>query len=166
MNSAIHRINLEVFPAVFSFLPSNMDSLPARAQLLSTALQESECKYRVQSNGGPAHGFLQFELGGGVIGVLTHNATKNLAAEACDWQQVERHSRAVYEAIVHNDVLAFIFGRLLLWTLPAALPERTESAKGWEQYLAAWRPGMPHPEKWPANFAAAWEVVAPLPRQL
>jgi hypothetical protein len=61
-----------------------------------------------------------------------------------------------YSAIEHNDVLAAVFARLLLWTVPGRLPGRAEPVRAWNQYLSAWNPGKPHEETWAPLFELAW----------
>lgn len=146
-----------IFPAAFALLPPTMDSQKACALLLAIALQESRCEYR-QQIGGPARGFWQFEMGG-VAGVLTHRATAEHVRRVCEALRYPPSVIGCHGAIRDNDVLASCFARLLLWTLPGALPGRDEAAAGWRQYLAGWRPGRPHPETWPAHYARAWALV-------
>lgn len=138
-------------------LPANMDTPAARAMCIAIALQESRIEYRRQI-GGPARGYFQFEIGGGVRGVLTHRATRqhiHAALTALDYDQTST-SEACWIAIEHNDILASVFARLLLWTLPDALPGRDEADEGWDQYLEAWRPGKPHRDTWNALYEKAW----------
>ena len=144
-----------VMPAAFSLLPEGMDSEDARVMLLAIGLQESRFDHRVQI-GGPARGFWQFEKGGGIRGVLGHHATKYHAMSACRHLRYFDADDEAYNAIAHNDVLACVFARLLLWSLPQPLP--TSSDDGWDQYLAAWRPGKPHPETWAAFYAQAKQL--------
>ena len=142
-------------------LPPVMDTPAARAQLLATALQESRLDHRRQV-GGPAHGYFQFEKGGGVRGVLTHASTYQQARQICvllDVDQTGDLENEVYEAVVYNDILACVFARLLLWTLPSSLPARGAAPEGWNQYVAAWRPGKPHRSTWDIYFHSAWEIV-------
>ena len=130
--------------------------------LLSVGLQESRFEHRRQI-GGPARGFLMFEQGGGVRGVLTHPATKvhiQSVLAALEYDPAS-DAAACWTAIEHQDILASAFARLLLWTLPDPLPARGEAAEGWEQYLAAWRPGKPHAPTWDKFFNDAWKVVQP-----
>jgi hypothetical protein len=150
----------QVIPAALSMLPGKMDGVPARAMLLAIGLQESKFRDRVQGGGGPAHGFWQFEKGGGVAGVLGHAPTRPLILHACATLRYAPTAEMVYAAIVHNDVLACVLARLNLWTDARALPARHESAKGWIVYDAVWRPGKPRPLDWPENFAEAWRVAA------
>lgn len=152
------RIRDEVFPEAFELLSPGMDSASARAQMLATGFQESEFKYRSQV-GGPAHGYYQFEQGGGAQGVLRHPLTTGAAHYVCEKRCVKPFAADVYQAIINDDVLATAFARLNYWWLPGRLPRQDESALGWSQYLAAWRPGMPHLEKWANNFNTAWELV-------
>lgn len=157
--SDFNRIADEVLPLAFKLLPATMDSQPARAEMLSIGLQESRFEYRVQV-GGPAHSYWQFERGGGVVGVLTHPATRALAKAVCDARNVQVSTLAVYEAMVNDDVLAACMARLLLYTLPDKLPLKGEHDKGWLQYISAWRPGMPHRGTWNAYYDQAWDKVS------
>jgi hypothetical protein len=110
---------------------------------------------------GPAHGFWQFEKHGGVKGVLEHRTTAPIVLPICT-QLCYRDLAVIttcYEAIVHNDVLACVFARLLLWTLPDMLPNEDEASEAWSQYLKAWRPGKPHRKTWNDCYATAWRIV-------
>lgn len=145
-----------VLPAALSLLPPEMDSPAARAMLLAIGLQETRFRNRTQVRG-PARGFWQFELGGAVADVLTRRSTRQHAEAALTALRYPTFAaHACFVAIEHNDVLAAVFARLNLWTLPDALPQRAEAERGWEQYVAAWHPGKPHRETWDANFARAW----------
>lgn len=150
-------------PAAYSLLPDKMQSPEATALLLAIGLQESRFEWRRQLPKGPARGFWQFERGGGVVGVLDHPSTKNHAVKVMDSLRyaLSLDSYAVHSALEHNDVLACCFARLLLWTLPRALPGRLDVSLGWHQYEAAWRPGKPHIQTWPKNYAMAWALVEP-----
>jgi hypothetical protein len=61
----------------------------------------------------------------------------------------------------YNDIVAASAARLLLYTLPQALP--VNAAEGWDQYIAAWRPGKPHPEKWSECWSIAERVAGSAP---
>ena len=63
------------------------------------------------------------------------------------------------DALADNDILACAFARLLLWTLPDALPGRDDAVVGWSQYRRTWRPGTPHPEPWAGHWKPAWELL-------
>lgn len=151
----LHQI---VIPAAFALLPE-MASLEAEAMLLAIALQESKAAHRMQVNG-PARGFWQFEIAG-VKGVLGHQATRDFLLEALDTLSYRRTTTPLMlqHAVEDNDVLACVFARLNLWWLPEPLPGRENPDEGWRQYLAAWRPGKPHPDTWDAYYARAWEMV-------
>jgi hypothetical protein len=143
----------------YTLLPAKMDDERATHMLLAIGYQESRFTHRAQIKG-PARGFWQFEKMGGVQGVLQHKLTKvpirtallhlnypsNMDAHGC------------WAAIEHNDVLAFCFARLLLFTVPQSLPAADNPTDGWEQYLSGWRPGKPHPATW----GAAWAYAARL----
>lgn len=151
-------ISIALVPAL-RLLPPRMDSPAARAMVVAICLQESRLTHRRQIRG-PARGFAQFEKGGGVKGVLTHRATSVHITTVCEALSYKPTVAACYVAIEHNDVLAAVFARLLLWTVPGVLPGRSEPAKGWDQYLAGWRPGKAHPKTWNENYARAWALVS------
>lgn len=126
--------------------------------LLAIGLQESRLTHRRQI-GGPARGLLQFELGGGVRGVLRHRSSREHAQAVCRARDVIATESAVYAALEHDDVLAMAFGRLLLWTDPKALPALGDEQAAWDLYLRTWRPGKPHRHTWDALYAKALEAV-------
>lgn len=153
-----------VFPAAFAFLPERMNTSRARALLLAICLQESRLRDRVQIKG-PARGFPQFELGtperpGAIRGVLAHAASRPHLLEALRVLRYPDDPTACYEAVAHNDVLACIFARLLLWTdpnpLPGPAPLEEAAEQAWVYYIRNWRPGKPHRETWNAFFSEAW----------
>lgn len=156
-------IDLALNPAL-ELLPVKMDTAAGRAMLIAIGLQESKFKHRRQVGGGPARGYWQFEEGGGVYGVLTHVVSKPYIRSvlvALDYDPTSSASDC-YDAIEHHDILAASFARLLLWTLPQALPTADDPHKGLLQYLAAWQPGLPHEETWDENFKQAWDLVGDL----
>ena len=100
------------------------------------------------------------QKGGGVKGVLIHSATKAHAhAAMASLQYKDAAVETAFDAIEHNDTLATVFARLLLYTLPDKLPTDTQASEGWDQYVRSWRPGKPHPATWDACFRRAWELV-------
>lgn len=161
----IWHVHERVVPAALSLLPAQMTSPEARAMLLSIGLQESAFNARRQggrgtvAGQGPARGFWQFERMGGVAEILRHQATGPLIKPIARMLLYEPTPIVCHAAIEHCDVLAACFARLLLWVDPRSLPTSIESAKGWDIYLANWRPGKPHPATWPAYFAQAWRIV-------
>lgn len=150
-------MRIAINPAL-SLLPPEMTSPAAKALMLTIALQESRLEHRRQI-GGPARGFWQFEVNG-TLGVLNHDKSRTLALQSLKllgYQDV--FAEEVHPLLEHNDVLAAIFARLLLWTLPMPLPVRRRVSEGWDQYLEAWRPGRPHPGTWGENWQDAWEAL-------
>lgn len=157
MISYIHDF---IVPAAYALLPEDMRTPAATAMLLSIGLQESRFVHRRQVRG-PARSFFQFERAG-VRGVLTHPASQphaHWALLSLSYPTSAWTAGACHAAIEHNDILATVFARLLLWTLPDPLPLRADADGAWQQYLDAWRPGKPRADAWPANYAAAWEQV-------
>jgi hypothetical protein len=148
-----------IAPSAYALLPQAMRSDEATAMLLAIALQESGCTHRRQVRG-PARSFWQFEVGG-VIGVLRHPATSTKARTVLELLCYSRNltSAEILVAMEDNDTLACCFARLNLWWLPGPLPGPDESALGYQQYLASWRPGKPHPNTWPSHYSAAWKLV-------
>lgn len=146
-----------VIPVTLKLLPREMDSPAARAMLFAIGLQESRFTARRQY-GGPAKGFWQFEVSG-TRGVMLHPASAPAARALLDMLQYERvaNPSEVHAVLEHNDILACGFARLLLWTLPEALPGPEDVAEGWRQYLSAWRPGKPHLQTWAQFYEHAWE---------
>lgn len=134
----------------YKLLPMKMDSPFARINQAAIGQQESGYLVRRQYGNGPARGYWQFEEGGGVKGVMEHKATSELARSVCHARGVPFVRRTVWEALETDDVLAAAFCRLLMWTDSGKLP--TNEADGWAMYARTWRPGKPHPEKWPASW--------------
>ena len=128
--------------------------------LLAIGQQESDqFRARRQYNDGPARGFWQFERGGATTGVLKHPLTVDIVKHVCAVLRYRPVPLDCWTAIEHNDTLACVFARLLLYTNPAALPAAHEYEKGWQQYLQSWRPGKPHRATWNAFYDEAWRVV-------
>lgn len=157
-----------IFPAGFSLMPASYDTPNARAMLLAIGLQESRFSHRAQlvagatdwwkSQNPPAHGWFQFERP--VIGLLLkHPAARDTLLAVLGALGYPLETETIHQALRDNDLLALVFARCLLRTVPGPLPDSSDSKTGWEQYLWAWRPGKPHPETWEANWRRAWEVV-------
>lgn len=133
-------------------------SVQAARFMLAIALQESGLAHRRQVGvggveNGPAASFWQFEQGGGCKGVLTHPSAAPKMKAICEAYNVDPTPAALWEAMRYQDVVAAGAARLLIFTLPHSLPLTAET--GWQQYVAAWRPGKPHPERWADNWALA-----------
>lgn len=133
------------------------DTFEARRFLLAIALQESGLKHRRQIVGGtesgPAVSWFQFERGGGCRGVLTHKSTAQKMRQVCADYKVDPTDAGLWEAMRYQDVVASAAARLLVFTLPWALPVTAED--GWRQYLEAWRPGKPHQATWAGHWVTA-----------
>lgn len=151
-----------------SLMAKNLDTPAARVMLLAIGLQESrfEHRYQIVNGGGkgPARGFWQFELGtrasrGGVWGVVLHAQSMEPLRLLCRDRDCNYDTRAVWERIEHDDVLAAGVARLLLWTNPKPLPALGDEAGAWDYYNSTWRPGKPHPKTWPGLYAAALNEV-------
>lgn len=148
-----------------ALMPAPFDTREARVLLLAIGLQESGLTARVQrvagGGKGPARGLLQFERGGGVVGVLSHPASRDLALQVCTARKLPAvSSSVVWDELETDDVLAFSFGRLLLATDPRKLPALGDEQGAWAYYVRNWRPGKPHPDRWEGNYAAAFKAVA------
>lgn len=143
----------------FALIGRGFDSPSARAMLWAIGRQEGRMIHRRQI-GGPARGYWQFERGGGVAGVLQHEASREHAHALCANRGVAPSPQAVYQKLEHDDVLACGFARLLLFTDPKPLPKPAPAneQQAWKYYLRCWRPGRPHPESWPDFWAEAMEI--------
>jgi hypothetical protein len=144
----------------------DMASDEARVLLLAIAMQESGLDHRRQINpqGKPiaslARGWWQFEKMGGVVGVLTHRSTDEIAARVCAELQIEPVDNiTVHEALAWHDHLAACFARLLLWTDHRPLPDLGDEDGAWDMYIANWRPGKPHRDRWSGIYPQALETV-------
>jgi len=147
-----------IYKATVSLLPPRLDSPEAKAMMIAIAMQESRWDERRQI-GGPARGFFQFELAG-VRGVLNHKTSQPIICSVLDRLDYDYQPMTSFEAITHNDVLAFSYARCLLWTLPDPLPLRGEAGEGYRQYIESWRPGRPHRASWNKFFNDAWAIVS------
>lgn len=157
-----------LLPACLALFPAEYSSKEAQAMMIAIGLQESDFKHRQQLVGnhrnwwqsltGPAVSMWQFERVG-IRGVLEHRTTGPLIRLVLDKLGYPADVETIYKAIIHNDILAVCFARLLLFTVPDPLPTRNQPAKGWEQYVWAWRPGKPKPDRWQERFSRAWEIV-------
>jgi hypothetical protein len=147
-----------VFPAL-AILPSRMTNDMARVMLLSIGMQESRLTARRQHGDGPARGLWQFERGGGVAGVMRHEATSSYAELLCEKRNVNFIRAHAWKALEFDDVLAAGFARLLLWSDPASLAAIKSPEDGWKLYLRTWRPGKPHVATWEAFFNEARKHV-------
>lgn len=167
MTGTIFYVRDCVIPGALSLLPERMRGPRATAMLLAIALQESGLEHRRQlprkpgGKPGPARGLWQAEPGGGCIRVLSHPATAKHLAPALKALRYEPSESRLYEALEHNDVLACVLARLLLWTDPAPLPDQHGYEAGWAIYLRQWRPGQPRPEKWRGVYGVAFDMVTP-----
>jgi hypothetical protein len=148
-------LRVDIICTAFRLLGEKYDSPEARQIMAAIAYQESNFEHRHQI-GGPAHGFWQFEQGGGVRGVMNFPTTKKAAQDVCQHFGIEFTSETVFAAIENNDILAAAFARLLLWTDPRPIP--TDSTEAWDYYIRNWRPGKPHPNRW----VDAWEKAIDL----
>lgn len=171
MNSElIWHVHTFVFPAAFSLLPGKMDSPEARAEMLAIGLHESGFIARQQggtrktAGQGPAKSFWQFEKMGGAAELLDTPTTRAILTPILDvLGYPEWTPGALHEAMEHNDTLAAVMARLLLWKDPRAMALQHEVAKGYAIYLARWRPNpdaaKKHEKDWMKNFQIAWSIV-------
>lgn len=155
--TTLDYIAAEIVPAAFELLPARMQSTKARAMVLAIGLIESRFMYREQTHGGPARGFWQFEKGGGVRGVLNFPTTRPVLLPILEMLRYSPDPAECHEAIAHNDVLACVFARLLLWSSPLSLPGRDEVGAAWTLYLDTWRPGKPQGGAWLGFYQQAWD---------
>ncbi len=145
-----------------------------RARVLLTAIpgQESAWSDRIQKGRGPAHSLYQFERLGGIQGVLTHSATKDLAHKICTAASVPADATHVWGimATPAGDNLSVAFARLLLWSDPHFLPPFGNEEAGWIYYVRNWRPGAVAAggdratkarERWATVYRQAMDAILP-----
>lgn len=148
---------------------NRMRSAQATVLLLTVQLQEAPNQEQKQI-GGPAVGTYQFERGGGIAGVLRHDASRRLAVAVCQALGVPPTVDGVATALQNtNDTLDAALARLLLWTDRPALPALGDVEGAFQAYLRVWRPGAYHRgteavrlklrEKWSRNYAKALAQV-------
>lgn len=139
-------------------MPARMTSTNAMRIMLAIGYQESGFRHTRQING-PARGYWQFEANG-VLGVRGHRATSSLYQRVLESRGIDPslESLAVCEALAEDHPLAAALARLLLWTHPDPIPPSGE--KAWRYYEWLWRPGKPHPERWPGSWERAEREMA------
>jgi hypothetical protein len=81
--------------------------------------------------------------------------------QICVDYNIQPTPQALWEAMRYNDVVAAAAARLLFYILPDKLPLAAED--GWNQYLAAWRPGKPHKGTWAGHWATASAICGLAP---
>lgn len=155
--NTIDYINDLVIPAALALLPDKMNTLEAKALMLTIGLQESRFVYRHQLTG-PAGGFWQFEEAG-VRGVVLHPSTKVLLSSVLETLGYQPVVSMLQDSLDDNDILAAAFARLLLWTHQNSLPLRSQPNKAWMYYISLWRPGNPRQATWDAFHQQAWILI-------
>lgn len=149
---------------------NRLRSAQATVLLLAIQLQEAPNQEQKQT-GGPAVGTYQFERGGGIAGVLRHDASRRLAVAVCQALGVPPTVDGVATALQNtNDTLDAALARLLLWTDRPPLPALGDVEGAFQTYLRVWRPGaytrglfsvrQALRDKWSRNYAKALEQVA------
>lgn len=160
---SLNQVNIDILTPALEQLGAKFDTPDARRMLLAIALQESGFATTVQYGGGPAHSYWQFERGGGCKGVLTHPASKPFAEAAMKQVGLPPLAYELWTEMgkPEQQVLAAKMARLLLYTDPHPLPKN--AADGWDYYQRNWRPGKPHPDKFPACWKAASDALGIAP---
>lgn len=158
-----------IIEPALSLLDKSLDTPAARAMMLAIAQQESGLSARVQildagkpwwqSRPGPAHGLWQFERGGAVVAVMGNTRAKAIIDPVLAQFCYPFNAAVIHDAITHNDLLAAVFARALLYSAPWPLPGEQAPDEGWRQYLWAWKPGKPHESTWARNYRIAWEAA-------
>lgn len=160
----ITLLNTAIFPALKELQDQHGIQYSAHAArfMLAIALQESNLSARRQvvasgAEAGPAASFWQGEITGGMCLTLQHSKTGSIMRAICEAYNVKPTAAGLWEAMRYQDIVAACAARLLIYTLPGALPQTQDEA--WAQYLSAWRPGKPKPDKWSTYWRMAGETV-------
>lgn len=147
MPTPLSTVLREAIEPAYRLLPARMNSPEASVQLLANGGQESAYTYtdQVERDGGdrlgPALGWWQFERGGGVLGVMNHDATGKHAAHLAEARGVMFSPGAIWRALKTDQVLAAGMARLLLWSDTHPLPKLGEVDDAFDLYVRTWRPG-------------------------
>lgn len=173
----------EVILPAAELLPTAWNTPEAQVMQIAIAMQESQLRTRRQYGNGPARGLWQFERGtqasrGGVWGIYLHEASREHLQRICtDVVGVSFNPDSIWQRLEVDDLLAACCARLLLRTDPQPLPpvndyidpvrhldpDDPKASASWKLYYRrTWRPGKPHPERWPANHSAAVRAVTAL----
>ena len=173
----LSEIRAQAITPALALLPARMSAnrLQVDQLMLTAHLQEApnreQCQLPIRSGKcGPARGIWQFELGGGVAGVLRHKSSRDAAVAACRALGIEPTVDGVFAALPgQEDVIDAVFARLLFWTDPLPLPALGAVEDAWQYYLRNWRPGAyergTQPErrklrqKWGTNYARVLESL-------
>jgi hypothetical protein len=143
------KTQVDIAINMLSSYKASMANENAIGLMYAIGFQESRFLHRRQ-RGGPARGFWQFEKGG-IEAVLGHKATGDIARDTMyNMCMFDTDADYIIQAIEHNDVLAAVFARLLLFTNPKLIPAFCAENKDelWQYYLETWRPGRPRKENW------------------
>lgn len=161
------EFNTTIFqPCRAWFVTATKAAIPVTSQsdvlMLAIAGQESGWSDRVQSGAGPAHGFWQFEKGGGVAGVMGRypNFVLAMAAKTGVITEVTAAQVWLAMALPQGDGLSFGMARLLLWTDPTPLPAVGDEDDGWDYYQSLWRPGAPSRSRWATVYPEAMAALS------
>lgn len=143
-----------VVQPTLAWMGGSYDNPRAIALLLAIAQVESLCRWRRQIRG-PARSFWQIEPATGLDILRTRPNAREF------WQRLhlpEPTPTNVRAALEFSDTGACMIARELLWSrIKANLPQLEDDAaeEALRQYLQAWRPGRPHPDK----FVEAWPLA-------
>lgn len=154
----------EDIEAGLNLLPTIRKTDSARLQLYATNRQENPARHPrqlVKKDGklqpvGPAAGDYQFELTGGIRGLLNFKSptVQTLLAGACRARGVSQNAEAIFGALQVDPVFAAALARLLYYTDPKPLPAVADEAGAWALYLRTWRPGAY--DRQPEELRAKW----------
>lgn len=170
MTPMLRHVHAYTLPAALSLLPPEMDSAAARALLLTIGLQESGFLHRRQlprTEGGPlgpARSLWQFEAGArsALAGLKRLPNTQPHLSRALEFLRYPAAPHLTVSVLQHltehNDTLACVCARLLLWTDRRALSGPSKPLEGWEIYLRCWRPGQPRRDSWDEYYRIAWNL--------
>lgn len=173
----LSEIRAQAIAPALALLPARMSENRAAVEvlLLTTHLQEAPNREQCQlparpGKCGPARGIFQFERGGGVVGVLTHPASRPHVFTVCARLGVLPTLDGIFDALpTQCDVLDAALARLLYWTDPKPLPALGDVEGARRYYLHNWRPGAytrgnagaraELRRKWGLNYAKAMDAV-------
>lgn len=145
-------IDCTILP-VLTWMGHPYDKPPAAALLAAIAYTESDCRWRRQQPG-PARSWWQIEPATALDTLRRHRLTAGRY-----WKMLLLPTVTTKEPLgpilEWSEAGACVLARMLLWhrlpePLPRLVPYDVDTALA--QYLRAWRPGKPHPDR----FRDAW----------
>lgn len=136
----------EVIVPAAAHLPDQPDTPQSRLIVLATGAQETQFRTR-QQNGGPARGLFQMQQND-VLDIMHNPASGHAVWNLCGSLGVTYGSRAMFDALLTDDLFAACMCRLGFWCDPRPLPAVGDVLSAYDCYERVQRPGKPSYSRW------------------